>query len=77
MSENDSWELVYLPSGCKTIGNKWVLSIKRQANESIDKYKAQLVVKGYTQQKGIDYQETFSFVVRFSSIRLILTIVAH
>ena len=77
MAKNQVWELVDLPPRHKTIGNKWVLKIKRKADGSIDKYKAHLVAKGYTQREGIDYEETFSPVVRFVSIRLILTIVAH
>ena len=69
--------MVYLPPSCKNIGNKWVLNIKHKADGTIDVYKTQLVAKGYTQQEGIDYEETFSPVVRFASIRLIIAIVAR
>ena len=60
MRTNQVWELVNLPSGRKSIGNKWVLKVKRKVDGSIDKYKAQLVAKGYTQREGVDYEETFS-----------------
>ena len=77
MKFNKVWDLVDLLPSRKTIGNKWLLNIKRKADGTIDRYKAHLIAKGYTQQEGIDYEETFSPVVRFVSIHLILAIVAR
>ena len=49
MKSNRIWDLVDLLPGRRTVGNKWVLNIKRKANGTIDRYKARLVAKGYTQ----------------------------
>ncbi|KAK0571987.1 hypothetical protein LWI29_024457 [Acer saccharum] len=60
MKSNHVWDLVDLPPGRKAMENKWVLRIKRKADGTIERHKTRLVAKDYTQQEGIDYEETFS-----------------
>jgi hypothetical protein len=61
-----------LPAGKKMVGYRWVLKRKRDADNNITEYKARLTVKGFTQQFGVDYNETFSPVVDSNTLRLFL-----
>lgn len=64
-----------LPPGKKAIGSKWVYKIKYNSDDTIDRYKAQVVVRGDDQVEGLDYTETFALVAKMASVRLFLALV--
>lgn len=74
--ENQTWELTNLPSGKKALHNKWVYRVKTKHDGS-KRYKARLVVKGFQQKQGIEYSEVFSPVVKITTVRTVLAIVAR
>jgi hypothetical protein len=72
--ENQTWDLVPLPSGRKLVKCRWVYKTKSAVDGQISRYKARIVAKGFQQVNGIDYDETFASVVKMDSIRLALAI---
>jgi hypothetical protein len=75
--KNDVWEAVPRPEGKKVVGSKWIYKVKHTTDGSVDKYKACFVAKGFSQQAGVDYEETFSPVARYSLIRTIISLAAE
>uniref|UniRef100_A0A2N9IUJ7 Reverse transcriptase Ty1/copia-type domain-containing protein n=1 Tax=Fagus sylvatica TaxID=28930 RepID=A0A2N9IUJ7_FAGSY len=69
-----TWDLVDLPVGKSAIGCMWVYKIKTRSDGTVDRYKACLVAKGFTQEYGIDYEETFAPVARLSSVRTLIAV---
>ena len=77
--ENHTYDLVKLPKGKKALKNKWVYRLKtekKKKQKTKKRYKALLVVKGSSQKKGVDFEEIFYLVVKVSSIRVVLGLVA-
>jgi len=75
LHKTEAWDLVELLDGRKPIGSKWVFKKKTNAEGKVEKYKAWLVEKGYSQVLGIDFGDIFSPVAKIASIRLLLFIV--
>ncbi|XP_075097867.1 uncharacterized protein LOC142175187 [Nicotiana tabacum] len=74
LEDNHTWAVVTLHTGRKSIGYKWVYRIKYKAFGEIDRFKARLVAEDYSQREGINYQETFSSIVKMVTVRTILSI---
>ena len=75
LNKNKTYDLVELPKGKKVLKNKWVLKLKKDGDKLV-KYKARLVVKGFSQKQEIDFDEIFFPVVKMSSIQIVLGLVA-
>lgn len=76
LKKNNTWTLVKPPKLCNLVDSKWVFRIKEEAGGK-KRYKARLVARGFSQRRGIDYLETFSPVVRHSSLRTLIALAAR
>jgi len=74
---NEMWQLVPRPKDHPTIGTKWVLRNKMDESGIVIRNKARLVGQGYSQEEGIDYDETYAPVARLEAIRMLLAFACH
>jgi hypothetical protein len=74
--KNDVWDIVPRPKEKSVVTSKWLYKIKHATDGSIEKFKARFVARGFSQKEGIDYEETFAPVERYTSIRATMAIAA-
>jgi len=74
IEKNNTWELAPKPKDKSVIGTKWIFKNKLNENGEVIRNKARLVCKGYAQQKGIDFEETFAPIARLEAIRMFLSL---
>ena len=74
--KNDVWDIIPRLEGKSVVTSKWIYKIKHATDGSIEKYKAIFVARGFPWKEGIDYEETFAPVARYTSIRSVLSLAA-
>lgn len=71
---NQTWSLVPRPEGTNVISSKWIFRVKQREDGSVERFKARLVARGFTQVSGLDYEETYCPVIRHTTIRLVIAL---
>ena len=75
--KNQEWEVMPRPQGKKVVESRWIYKVKHAVDGRVEKYKACFMAKGFSQKEGIDYEETFATVAKYSSIRTIISLAAE
>ncbi|CAM8987178.1 unnamed protein product [Rhodiola kirilowii] len=76
LQSNNTWQIISLPPGKNVVSSKWIFRVKRHSDGTIERYKARLVARGFSQEEGLDYNETFAPVVKMTTVRTVLSLAA-
>ncbi|XP_048229560.1 uncharacterized mitochondrial protein AtMg00820-like [Ricinus communis] len=77
LKKNNTWDIIPLPVNKKLVGCKWIFKIKYNSDGTIERYKARLIARGFTQTYGVDYQETFTPVAKMNTVRILLSVATN
>lgn len=73
--KNDVWDIVPRPKGKSIVTSRWVYKINHVANGNIEKFKAKFMARGFSQKEGVDYEETFAPVTKYTSIIVVMSLI--
>lgn len=76
LETNNTWSITTLPLGKHTVGCRWTYKTNHNSDGYVNKHKARLIAKGYTQQQGVNFSETFSPVAKIVTVKLLLALAA-
>ncbi|CAM9003946.1 unnamed protein product [Rhodiola kirilowii] len=76
LQSNNTWQVIPLPPRKNAVSSKWIFCVKRHSDGTIERYKARLVSRGFSQEEELDYNETFAPVVKITTVRTVLALAA-